>query len=101
MQRHGVASTKRRSHKRENRAGRKTYSCRCVNGQHTLRLIIRDETSLTDFVLMEELGIRLGLYRNIDTTEAIEKNHDVSLRIYEAQENPIAFEKMCVSEERS
>jgi hypothetical protein len=50
---------------------------------------------------MEELGIRLGLYRNIDTTEAIEKNHDVSLRIYEAQENPIAFEKMCVSEERS
>ena len=86
------------SHKRDNRVGEKTYPCRCVNGQHTLRLIICDETSLTDFVLMEELGIRLGLYGDIDAIETIEKNHDVSLRINETQENTIAFEKMCVSE---
>ena len=75
----------------------KTYSCRCVNGQKTLRLIICDETRLTDFVLMEELGIRPGLYGDIDATEAVEKNHDVSLRIDEAQENSIAFEEMGVS----
>ena len=53
---------------------------------------------MTNLVLMEELGIRPGLYSDIDATEAVEKNHDVSLRIDEAQENSIAFEKMGVSE---
>jgi hypothetical protein len=46
---------------------------------------------------VEKLGIRPGLYGDIDAIETVEKNHDVSLRIGEAQENSVAFEKMGVS----
>ena len=46
---------------------------------------------------MEKLGIRSRLYGDIDATETVEKNHDVSLRIGEAQENAVAFEKVSVS----
>ena len=46
---------------------------------------------------MEDLRIRSGLYNAIDVTEAVEKNHDVSLRVNEGQENSIAFEEMRVS----
>jgi hypothetical protein len=52
---------------------------------------------LANFVLVEELSIRPGLYGDIDAAEALKKNYDVSLRIDEAQKNPIAFEKMGVS----
>ena len=46
---------------------------------------------------MEELGIRSGLDGRINATEAIEMNHDISLSIYEAQENSIALEEMSIS----
>ena len=46
---------------------------------------------------MKELGIRPGLYGDIDATEAVEKDPDVSLRIDEAQENSITFEEVGVS----
>jgi hypothetical protein len=49
---------------------------------------------------MEELGIRPGLDGAIDVTEAVKENHDLFLRIDEAQENPIAFEEMRVSKWR-
>ena len=52
---------------------------------------------MTNFVLMEELGIRPGLNGDVDASEAVEKNHDVSLRIDEAQEDSISFEEMGVS----
>jgi len=52
---------------------------------------------VTDFVLMEELSMRPGLYGGINATETVEENHDVSLSIDEAQENSIAFEEMGVS----
>ena len=52
---------------------------------------------MADFVPMEELGIRLGLYGDIDAAEAVEKNHDISLRIDKAQENSITFEEVGVS----
>ena len=52
---------------------------------------------MTDLVLVDELGIRLGLYGDIDATEIVEKNHDISFRICKAQENPVSFEKMSVS----
>jgi hypothetical protein len=73
------------------------YPCRCVNGQKTLRLIKGEEARFPNFVLVEEFGIRPGLYGTIDVTEAIKDNHDLSLRIDEAQENSIAFEEMRVS----
>ena len=74
-----------------------TYSCRSVNGQHTLRLIIGEEGHLTDFVLMQELSMRPGLYGSIDATEAVEQNYNVSLSIDETQENSIPFKEMGVS----
>ena len=74
-----------------------TYPCRCVNSQHTFRLIKGEEARVTNFVLVEELSIRPGLYSAVDATEAVEKNHDVPLGIDEAQENPIAFEEMGIS----
>ena len=46
---------------------------------------------------MENLGIRPGLDGAIDVTQAIKDNHDLSISIDEAQQNPIAFEEMCVS----
>jgi hypothetical protein len=49
---------------------------------------------------MDELGIRPTLYSAIDVTEEIEKNHDVFLRIDEAQENSIAFEEVGVSNDQ-
>jgi hypothetical protein len=49
---------------------------------------------LTNLVLVEELGIRPGAYGVIDAAEAVEKNHDVPLRIDYAQENSIAFEEV-------
>jgi hypothetical protein len=52
---------------------------------------------LAKFVLVEELSIRPGLYGDIDAAEAVKNNDDVSLRIDQAQENPITFEKMSVS----
>jgi hypothetical protein len=33
--------------------------------------------------------MRLGLYSAIDAVEAVEKNHDISLRIKETQQKPI------------
>ena len=74
-----------------------TYSCGSVNGQHTLRLVICEEGHLTDFVLMQELSMRPGLYGSIDATETVEQNHDVSLSIDKAQENSIPFKEMGVS----
>ena len=53
-------------------AERGTYSCRSVNGQHTLRLIICEEGHLTDFVLMQKHSMRPGLYGSIDATETVE-----------------------------
>ena len=52
---------------------------------------------MTNFVLVEELGIRPGLDGDIDAIEAVENNHDVSLRIDEAQKNSISFEEMGIS----
>jgi hypothetical protein len=52
---------------------------------------------LADLVLMEKLGIRSGPYGVIDATETVKKNHDVSLRIDETQENPITFEELGMS----
>ena len=52
---------------------------------------------MTDFVLMQELSMRPGLYSSIDATETVEQNHDVSLGIDEAQENSISFKEMGVS----
>jgi hypothetical protein len=49
---------------------------------------------------MDELGIRLALYGSIYVTEEVEKNHDVFLRIDEAQENSIAFEEVGVSDDQ-
>jgi hypothetical protein len=46
---------------------------------------------------MEKLGIRSGPYGVIDATETVKNNHDVSLRIDEAQENPITFEEVGIS----
>ena len=46
---------------------------------------------------MEELGIRPGLDDGINATEAVKKNHDVSLRIDEAQKDSITLEEMGVS----
>ncbi len=87
----------RRSHGHKTLAQGRTYSCGCVNSQHTLRLIEGNEARVTDFVLMEELSMRPGLYGGINATETVEENHDVSLSIDEAQENSIAFEEMGVS----
>ena len=53
---------------------------------------------MTNFVLVEELSIRPGLYGDIDAVEAVKKNDDISLRVDQAQENPITFEKMSVSD---
>jgi hypothetical protein len=47
-----------------------------------------------------KIGIRPRLYSDIDATEAVEKNHDVSLRVDEAQENSITFEEMGVSKRK-
>ncbi len=88
---------KHQSHRRENLAQGRTYSCGCVNSQHTLRLIECKEARLSNFVLMEELGIRPGMYGGINVTETVEENHDVSLSIDEAQENSTAFEEMGIS----
>ena len=52
---------------------------------------------MTDFVLMQELSMRPGLYGRINATEAVEQNHNVSLSIDEAQENSIPFKEMGVS----
>jgi hypothetical protein len=52
---------------------------------------------MSDFVPMEELGIRPGLDDSINATEAVKKNHDVSLRIDEAQKDSITLEEMGVS----
>ena len=41
--------------------------------------------------------MRSRLYGDIDATETVENNYDVSLRIGETQENSVAFEKMSVS----
>jgi hypothetical protein len=46
---------------------------------------------------MERLGIRPGLDSTINAAEAVKESHDISLRIEEAQENPIPFEEMRVS----
>jgi hypothetical protein len=46
---------------------------------------------------MEKLSIRPGPYGVIDATKTVKKNHDVSLRIDEAQENPITFEEVGIS----
>jgi hypothetical protein len=43
---------------------------------------------------MENLGIRQGPYGVIDVTKTLKKNHDFSLRIDKAQENPITFEEV-------
>ena len=52
---------------------------------------------MTDFVLMQELSMRPGLYGSIDATEAVEQNYNVSLSIDETQENSIPFKEMGVS----
>ena len=63
------------------------YPKGCVNSQQTLRLIKGEEVCFINFLLKEELGIRSGRYGGINVAEVVEKNHDVSLRIDEDQEN--------------
>ena len=74
-----------------------TYPKGCVNSQQTLRLIEGEEACFVSFLLTEQLRIRLGLYGVFYVTEVVKKNHDVSLRIDEAQENSIAFKEVGVS----
>ena len=52
---------------------------------------------MTDLVLVDKLGIRLGLYGGIDAAETVNEDQDVSLRIDEAQDNSVIFENMGVS----
>jgi hypothetical protein len=52
---------------------------------------------LTSFVLTDEFGVRPGLNGGINTSEAVEENHDVPLRVDEDQQNSISFEEMGVS----
>jgi hypothetical protein len=62
----------------------RTYPCRCVNSQQTLRLIKGEEACFANFVLMEEFGVSPGPYGAIDAIEVIKENQEVSLRIDEA-----------------
>jgi hypothetical protein len=46
---------------------------------------------------MNEFGERSGLDGGINASEAVEENHDVSLRVDKDQQKSISFEEMCVS----
>ena len=55
---------------------------------------------MSDFILVEIFGVCSIRDGSIYPTETFRKNHDVSLRINEAQEDSIPFQKMGVSERR-
>lgn len=59
----------------------RAYLFRRVNSQQTLRLIKCEDECFTDFVFMEELGVRPGLYSGIHVTQVVKENRDLSLEV--------------------